>query len=106
MVEMKATDGGMPWRSITISAKDARGPIGEKLLDKHQRQFVGSPNRTNKIWWRKDEGGGYTYIFSPQAAHDAIYGRLKGMSLMTIEKPDATLLNDKFNLTASAKDNR
>jgi hypothetical protein len=100
-LEIPGEYDGPNWRCITISADDALGSIGRRLQEEYRRQHGYSQGLGVEIHRRKNNDGGYTFVFTPRAAIEAS-GRLKGVGLASLKASAARelLADDGFSTTA------
>jgi hypothetical protein len=107
-LEIPTDNAGRPWRSITIRAEDAHGSTWDKLRHEYHHCQHRSHLRDRKvtIYWREKDGE-HTFVFSPNAALEALRNRLKGIPLSKIAAPDTDrLLADGFSWTDHIGDRR
>jgi hypothetical protein len=100
-LEIPGADDGLTWRCITIGANDAHGSIGRRLQEEYERQHGYKKALVVEIHRRKNNDGGYTFVFSPRAAIEA-GDRLKGIGLVSLKASAAgeLLADDRFSRTA------
>ena len=93
-LEIPTANDGPPWRCITIRAEDAAGPMWGALQWEYRHwQHVPLVERDVRIYWRKKDRQ-HTFIFSPNAAIEALRERLKGVRLKRIGRADLKKLED------------